>query len=207
MKKNDLLLSVNDLKTYFYTPEGVVKAVDGVTFDVGKGEMVGIVGESGCGKSVTAFSILNLVRPPGKIVGGEVTIDGDDLHTKAEEYLRKIRGDKMSMIFQDPLSSLNPVYSIGWQIEESLKLHQDLTTDEMFEKSVDMLERVGISDPSKNIFSFPQPSELGTQIGVVCYSTLWPRLPAQGIDRSRPQGRQVPIQHICIQWSAARTDL
>jgi len=123
----NLLLQVKDLKTYFYTDDGVVKAVDGVDFTIRKGETLGMVGESGCGKSVTALSVLRLIQePPGKIVSGEIWFKGEELLKKNPEEMRKIRGNDISMIFQEPMTSLNPVYTIGEQISEAIVLHQKL---------------------------------------------------------------------------------
>lgn len=119
------LLDVKDLKTYFYTDSGVAKAVDGVTFSVDKGKVLGIVGESGCGKSVTSLSIMRLVDPvTGKNEGGEILFDGTDILKLPEPEMRKLRGNRISMIFQEPMTSLNPVFTIGYQIEESLILHK-----------------------------------------------------------------------------------
>ena len=118
------LLRVDDLKTYFYTEEGVVKAVDGVTFDIEPGEILGLVGESGCGKTVSALSILRLIpMPPGKIVAGSVHLEGEDLVKMDEDEIRHIRGNKIAMIFQEPMTSLNPVLTIGRQLTETLELH------------------------------------------------------------------------------------
>ena len=121
------LLEVKDLKTYFYTDSGVAKAVDGVTFSLDKGKTLGIVGESGCGKSVTSLSIMRLVDPAtGRNEGGSIVFDGQDLLTLPEKEMRKLRGNRISMIFQEPMTSLNPVFTIGDQISESLKLHKGL---------------------------------------------------------------------------------
>ena len=121
------LLDVKDLKTYFYTDSGVAKAVDGVTFSVDKGKVLGIVGESGCGKSVTSLSIMRLVDPvTGKNEGGEILFDGTDILKLPEPEMRKLRGNRISMIFQEPMTSLNPVFTIGYQIEESLILHKGM---------------------------------------------------------------------------------
>jgi ABC-type dipeptide/oligopeptide/nickel transport system ATPase component len=120
------LLDVRDLKTYFYTEDGVLTAVDGVNFTVGKGEIFGLVGESGCGKSVSALSVLRLIDPPGKIVNGEVLLEGDDLFLKSNRDMTKIRGQQISMIFQQPKSSLNPVFSIGDQIVEVFDIHEKM---------------------------------------------------------------------------------
>jgi len=121
----EVLLDINNLRTFFYTEDGVVPAVDGIDLTIHQGEVVGLVGESGCGKSVTALSIMRLIPdPPGKIVGGEIFFHGEDLLKKSDEEMRLIRGDKISMIFQEPMTSLNPVYTIGDQISEAITLHQ-----------------------------------------------------------------------------------
>ncbi|TMF09633.1 MAG: ABC transporter ATP-binding protein, partial [Chloroflexi bacterium] len=117
------VLQVKDLKTQFFTDDGVVQAVDGVSFDLNPGETLGIVGESGCGKSVTALSILRLVQEPGRIVNGQILFKGDDIVTMSDEEVREIRGKDIAMIFQDPLSSLNPVLTVGFQIEEAIEAH------------------------------------------------------------------------------------
>ncbi len=122
---SDKLLTVKNLKTYFYTEDGVVPAIDGVNFDVAPGETLGIVGESGCGKSVTSLSVMGLIpKPPGNIEDGEIIFDGKDLLNLSEPEMRKLRGNEMSMIFQEPMTSLNPVYTIGDQITEAVELHQ-----------------------------------------------------------------------------------
>src|SRR5436305_14272604 len=124
------LLQVKDLKTYFYTDEGIVKAVDGVTYDVQEGETLALVGESGCGKSISALSLLKLIPiPPGRIVSGEVLFDGEDILKLEEDEIRKIRGNRISMVFQEPMTSLNPVLTIGKQLNESLELHLKLDHD------------------------------------------------------------------------------
>ncbi|MDO9462329.1 MAG: ATP-binding cassette domain-containing protein, partial [Deltaproteobacteria bacterium] len=121
------LLSVQDLKTYFYTEEGTIKAVDGVSFTVGKGETVCVVGESGCGKSVTALSILRLIPdPPGRIVSGSILFDGQDIMKLEEEDLRRLRGRRISMVFQEPMTALNPVFTIGDQITEAILVHEKM---------------------------------------------------------------------------------
>jgi len=144
------LLEVKDLRTYFYTDDGVVKAVDGVDFEVKPGETIGIVGESGCGKSITAMSILRLIQsPPGKIVTGEIVFEEEDLVKVSEKRIREIRGNSISMIFQEPMTSLNPVFTAGYQIEEILKLHQNLDDKEAREKAVEMIRMVGIPNPER----------------------------------------------------------
>lgn len=151
----DKILEVRDLKTYFYTEDGVVKAVDGVDFDVRRGEIVALVGESGCGKSVTSFSIMQLVGVPGKIVGGEVLFNGQDLLELPESQMRLMRGDRMSMIFQQPTSCLNPVFRVGDQIAEVLRIHRGMDNKEGWERAVHLLRTVGIPEPEKRIHSFP----------------------------------------------------
>lgn len=155
MEKKDPLLQVKDLRTYFYTEDGVVKAVDGVDFEVYPGEILGLVGESGCGKSVTSLSIMRLVGIPGKIVSGEINFDGQNLLTLPETEMIKMRGDRMSMIFQQPQSSLNPVFTAGDQVAEVLQIHQKLTKEEAWTKSVDLLREVGIPDPESKAHAYP----------------------------------------------------
>jgi len=156
MNKKKELLKVNKLKTYFYTHEGIVKAVDAVSFSVNQGETLGIVGESGSGKSVTALSIMRLIpQPPGKIVGGDIIFDGKNLCALSEREMRKIRGRKISMIFQEPMTSLDPVFTIGHEIVETILLHQDLTKKEANKKAVEMLEVVGIPDAHKRMKNYP----------------------------------------------------
>ncbi|AJK86738.1 ABC transporter ATP-binding protein [Lysinibacillus fusiformis] len=148
--KQDTVLEVKNLQTYFYSSEGVAKAVDGVSFTLQKGETLGIVGESGCGKSMTSLSLLRLVpSPPGKIVNGEILLNNTDILKLSDEELRKIRGNKISMIFQEPMTSLNPVLSVGEQIAESIRLHQGLSRKEAWQKAVDMIRLVGIPAPEK----------------------------------------------------------
>lgn len=149
------LLEVKDLKTYFYTEEGIVRAVDGVSFTLEKGEVFGLVGETGCGKTVTALSIMRLVPEPGRIVGGNVIFKGEDLLKKKEEDMRRIRGKDIAMIFQDPLSSLNPVYTIGNQISEVFKIHQGLNKKDSLKKTIEMLKRVNIPFPEKVVNQYP----------------------------------------------------
>ncbi len=156
MKQNGDLLEIKNLKTSFFLPEGVVKAVDDISFHVGDGEIVGLVGESGCGKSVTALSILGLIRwPPGRILGGEVLFQGEDLRKMSPPELRRIRGNRISMIFQEPMTSLNPIYTIGHQIMEVYIEHNGLSTKEAREKATEMLEKVQIPSPSKRVDEYP----------------------------------------------------
>ncbi|MDB5370526.1 MAG: transporter ATP-binding protein [Roseomonas sp.] len=149
------LLEVENLQTHFRTPDGVNRAVDGVSFEVGAGETLAIVGESGCGKSVTAMSILRLIpEPPGKIAGS-IRFQGKDLLTLSEPEMRSIRGNEISMIFQEPMTSLNPVLSIGKQIGETLRLHQGLSAREAEAKAVEMLTLVGIPEPARRVKEYP----------------------------------------------------
>ncbi len=152
---NEPLLDIKNLKTYYFTAEGVVKAVDGVSLKMARAEALGLVGESGCGKSTVAASIMRLVRPPGKIVGGEICFGGENLLEKSEGYMRKVRGDKIAMIFQNPLTSMNPVYTVGSQIAEAIRLHQDVQKHEVMEKVVEMLDKVGIPDPARRAKDHP----------------------------------------------------
>jgi oligopeptide/dipeptide ABC transporter ATP-binding protein len=153
---DDYLLEVKNLRTYFFTDEGIVKAVDDVSFGLKKGESLGIVGESGSGKSVTALSIMRLIQdPPGKIIGGEIIFRGEDLLKKKEEEMREVRGNKISMVFQDPMTSLNPVFTIGDQIMEAIILHQKLDKVSAKKKAIEMLEIVRIPEASKRIDEYP----------------------------------------------------
>lgn len=155
-KDEDIILQVKGLQTYFKTDAGILKAVDGVSFDVHRGETVGLVGESGCGKSVTNLSIMKLVpSPPGKVVGGEVLYEGTDILKLSEKQLRTIRGNKISMIFQDPMTSLNPFLRISTQMIETIMLHQKVTKKEAREKAIRMLGEVGIPRPEKRIDAYP----------------------------------------------------
>ena len=150
------LLRVRDLVTAFDTDEGYFRAVDGVSFDVMPGKTIGIVGESGCGKSVTALSVMRLIpTPPGQIESGEIVFDGQDLLRLEERQMRGLRGNDISMIFQEPMTSLNPVYTIGHQIIEALMLHQDLKRRAARQRAIEMLRSVGIPAPEKRVNSYP----------------------------------------------------
>lgn len=150
------LLDVQNLKTYFHTRDGVVKAVDGVSFKIEKGQTLGIVGESGSGKSVTMMSLMGLIpMPPGKIEGGTAFLGNQDLLKLSERDMRKIRGNRVSMIFQDPMTSLNPYLKISRQLTEVLEVHRTITNKEARKKAIDMLDRVGIPDAAKRIDSYP----------------------------------------------------
>ncbi len=150
------LLRVNGLRTHFYTQDGVVKAVDDVSYEVGKGETIALVGESGCGKTVSALSILRLIaQPPGKVVAGEVWFDGVDLLKLSDEEMRKVRGGKIAMIFQEPMTSLNPVLTIGRQLTEALEVHQGLRSRQAQLEAVRLLDLVGIPQAEKRLKNFP----------------------------------------------------
>ncbi|MBI1993458.1 MAG: ABC transporter ATP-binding protein [Deltaproteobacteria bacterium] len=150
------LLQVRDLKTYFYTSQGVVKAVDGVSYDIQEGETVALVGESGCGKTMSALSIMRLVpRPQGKIEDGEILFQGRNLLALDEEEMRKIRGAEIAMIFQEPMSSLNPVLTIGRQITETLEAHHPVSGEEAKRRALDLLRLVGIPDPAQRFSDYP----------------------------------------------------
>ena len=156
MADNDILLRVNDLKTFFDTDDGEVHAVDGVSFEVERGKTLGIVGESGCGKSMTAFSILRLVpQPPGRIAGGEIWFRDRNLLTLSDSQIREVRGNDIAMIFQEPMTSLNPVFTIGEQIAEAVRLHQNADRKTAWNRSVELLDIVGIPLPEERARSYP----------------------------------------------------
>src|ERR1700746_3340898 len=150
------LLDVQGLKTYFFTRDGVVRAVDGVSFSVARGETLALVGESGCGKSVTSLSILRLIAsPPGRTVGGRVVFEGRDLLELPEPEMRKVRGDAISMIFQEPMTSLNPVLTIGHQIAEALVLHRGLSREDAGVRAIEMLRLVRMPEPERRVVQYP----------------------------------------------------
>jgi len=149
------MLEVRDLRTYFFTDRGVVKAVDGVSFSLARGRTLGLVGESGCGKSVTALSLLRLVPPPGRIVGGEILFEGRNLCELDEEAMRHIRGARMAMIFQDPMSALNPVLTVGFQIAEAVLAHERVSRREAMERAIAMMREAAIPDPERRARSYP----------------------------------------------------
>jgi peptide/nickel transport system ATP-binding protein len=152
----DVLLSIKGLKTNFYTYTGVVKALDGIDLDIYKGETIGLVGETGCGKSVTALSIIRLIQwPPGKIDEGSVMFEGQDLLKMTKKEMQKIRGNKISMIFQEPMNAFNPVYNIGDQIAEVIMLHQKMKKKEAWKKAIEMLKFTGIPAPERVAKSYP----------------------------------------------------
>ncbi len=158
------VLEVKDLRTYFYTEEGEVRAVDGLRYDVKKGESIGIVGESACGKSVSALSIMRLIPyPPGVIVGGEVIFKGQDLLQVSEAEMRHIRGNQIAMIFQEPMTSLNPVLTISRQLSESLELHRGMKKKEASQEAVKLLQLVGLPDAEKRVSDYPHQFSGGMQ--------------------------------------------
>jgi oligopeptide/dipeptide ABC transporter ATP-binding protein len=149
------LLSVEGLRTHFYTQDGVVKAVDGISFSIRHGETLGIVGESGCGKSITALSVMRLIERPGRIVEGSIRLGDRDLLAMSDEEMRDVRGNAISMIFQEPMTSLNPVYTCGDQISESISLHEGIPRRQAAEQAIDMLGQVGIPDPKRRAGEYP----------------------------------------------------
>lgn len=149
------ILEVSELKTYFFTEDGVVKAVDGVDFEVKRGEIMGLVGESGCGKSVTSFSIMRLIGMPGRIVQGSISFDGQELLDLPESEMTHIRGNRISMIFQQPTGCLNPVFKVGDQISEVLDIHQSLGREAGWERAIELMQMVGIPEPEKRAHAYP----------------------------------------------------
>ena len=167
------LLEANNLKTYFDTDEGTVRAVDGVTFHIDKGETLAVVGESGSGKSVASLSIMRLIpQPPGRIAGGEVLFEGQDLVKKSERGMRKIRGNEISMIFQEPMTSLNPVYTVGDQIAEAIVLHQGKSYRQAMIAAAEMLDLVGIPEPSDRVKNYPHQMSGGMRQRVMIAMAL-----------------------------------
>jgi oligopeptide/dipeptide ABC transporter ATP-binding protein len=149
------LLEVKNLQTHFPTRAGLVKAVDDVSFYINEGELVGLVGESGCGKSITALSVMRLIAPPGKIVGGEILFKGENLLQFSDDKMRELRGNDIAMIFQDPMTSLNPVYTVGEQIAEALRLHRKLNKKDAWSEAVEAMKEVSIPDPSRRVNDYP----------------------------------------------------
>ena len=152
---SELLLSVQDLHTTFFTPSGEVHAVDGVSFNLNEGKVLGIVGESGSGKSVSAYSVMQILSYPGRITGGSIKFRGEELVGASEEKIRHIRGNKISIIFQDPMTSLNPTFTIGNQLREAIMLHTDRNKKQAQERAIEMLELVGINEPEKRVRQYP----------------------------------------------------
>lgn len=155
METKENLLEIRGLKTHFFTKHGEVPAVDGVDITVPRRTIVGVVGESGCGKSVTAMSIMHLVQHPGRVVSGQILLDGEDLVPKTIKEMNAIRGDRISMIFQEPMTSLNPVYTIGKQVSEAILLHQAVTKAEAKERTIEVFRQVGIPEPETRYNSYP----------------------------------------------------
>jgi peptide/nickel transport system ATP-binding protein len=152
----EVLLSVRNLQTHFRTEEGLFRAVDGVSFDIGRGQTLGVVGESGCGKSVTALTLMGLVpQPPGEIAGGEILFDGRDLLKLSPDAMRQLRGDRLAMIFQEPMTSLNPVYTVGEQITEAILAHREVSPEEARRLAIEMLAKVRIPAPEKRVDDYP----------------------------------------------------
>src|SRR5215210_3015067 len=149
------LLEVINLRTQFPTRAGLVKSVDGVSFSIAKGELLGLVGESGCGKSITALSIMRLISPPGKIAGGSIKFKGEELTTASPERLREIRGNDIAMIFQDPMTSLNPVFTVGEQIAEALRLHRKLDKKQAWQAAIEAMREVSIPSPERRVSDYP----------------------------------------------------
>ena len=169
----DRILEVNDLKTYFNTDDGTVKAVDGVSFHINRGETLAVVGESGSGKSVTSLSIMRLIAtPPGRIAGGEMLFEGQDLVKKSEAEMRRIRGNDISMIFQEPMTSLNPVYTVGDQIAEAIQLHQKKNRSQAMKLAAEMLDLVGIPEPGKRVHNYPHQMSGGMRQRVMIAMAL-----------------------------------
>jgi oligopeptide/dipeptide ABC transporter ATP-binding protein len=149
------LLEVTNLRTQFPTRAGLVKSVDGVSFSIGEGELLGLVGESGCGKSITALSIMRLIAKPGRITGGSIKFQGEDLTTATDDRLREIRGNDIAMIFQDPMTSLNPVFTVGEQIAEALRLHRKLDKKKAWEAAIQAMREVSIPSPERRVNDYP----------------------------------------------------
>ena len=161
------ILRVEDLRTHFFTRRGVVKAVDGVSFAIARGQILGLVGESGAGKSITGFSILRLIDPPGRIVGGRILFDGQDLLAKTEAEMTQIRGDRIGMVFQDPQTSLDPVFTVGFQMQEALGAHRPIGRAEASARAAEMLDAVGIPSPRERLADYPHQFSGGMRQRVV----------------------------------------
>ncbi|MBW2120619.1 MAG: ABC transporter ATP-binding protein [Deltaproteobacteria bacterium] len=166
------LLRISELKTYFFTDKGVIRAVDGASLSLDKGDTLGIVGESGCGKSVTALSVLRLIPKPGRQVGGTIVFEGEDLAKLDDLEMRRIRGNKISMIFQEPMASLNPVIKVGDQVAEVIQLHQHLSKRDALEKTVQMFRLVGIPAPEARLKNYPHQMSGGMQQRVMIAMAL-----------------------------------
>lgn len=194
------LLDVIDLHTHFFTPDGVVKVVDGVTFDVNPRETVGLVGESGCGKSVTALSLLRIVPdPPGRIVRGEIFFDGKDVLKMDSREVRAIRGNSMAMIFQDPMSSLNPVLTIGRQISEAMRLHLNMGATPARKRTIELLDMVGIPQPERRLHDYPHQFSGGMRQRVMIAMALSCR-PKLGLGEQTQRGAEHRMR-VCVGWA------
>ena len=161
------VLEVENLKTHFFTRKGVVEAVAGVSFSLDRGRILGLVGESGAGKSITGFSILGLIDPPGRIVDGKIFFKGENLLEKTEAQLEKIRGDRISMVFQDPQTSLDPVFTVGYQITETLRIHRSMSAAQANQKAVELLRIVGIPSPENRLAEYPHQFSGGMRQRVI----------------------------------------
>ena len=168
----DALLDVQDLRTHFFTQDGTVKAVDGVSFQIKHGQTLGVVGESGCGKSITALSIMRLIGRPGRVVGGRILLNGDDLAAKSEEEMRDVRGNAISMIFQEPMTSLNPVFTCGDQIAEAVQRHEQVSRAQAWSRAIEMLEQVGIPDAKRRAREYPHQMSGGMRQRVMIAMAL-----------------------------------
>ncbi|HYI67657.1 MAG TPA: ABC transporter ATP-binding protein [Candidatus Limnocylindrales bacterium] len=166
------LLEIKGIKTHFFTQDGVVKAVDDVTFEIGHGQTVGVVGESGCGKSVTSLSVMRLIDRPGRIVAGEIVLNGENLLAKKDAEMRDIRGDQVSMIFQEPMTSLNPVFTCGAQIAEAVQQHTAMSSRESWDRAVEMLTLVGIPDAKRRAKEYPHQMSGGMRQRVMIAMAL-----------------------------------
>jgi oligopeptide/dipeptide ABC transporter ATP-binding protein len=169
---DEAMLRVKSLKTHFFTADGVVRAVDGVDFAIKRGQTMGLVGESGCGKSVTSLSIMRLIAPPGKIVGGEIVLDGTDLLRLDEEDMYEVRGNRISMIFQEPMTSLNPVFTIGDQIAEAVLVHEKVSREQAKKRAIEMLGLVGIPQPQQRYNAYPHEMSGGMRQRVMIAMAL-----------------------------------
>ncbi len=155
MSDEKLLLNIDDLKVSFFTPAGEVKAVSGISYSTKPGEVIGVVGESGSGKSVSAYSVMGIIADPGRVVGGSINFDGREVTKMSKRELRKLRGNDVSIIFQDPMTSLNPVYTVGNQIMEAILLHTNKTRKQAKERAIELLSLVGVNDPEKRLKQYP----------------------------------------------------
>lgn len=178
MEESRTILTVNDLKVSFFTPAGEVKAVDGISYELKNGEVLGIVGESGSGKSVEAFSIMGLLQSPGRVVGGEIIFEGENILNYNKEQMQNLRGNRISMIFQNPMTSLNPVYTIGNQLIEALVCHTKVPKHEAKERAVEMLQLVGIHETERRMKQYPHELSGGMRqrvmiaMGLICSPTI-----------------------------------